>query len=54
MATRKRKTKLRKPSIKSALKDLLKYATGNGSSREGNPYMKPEVRNALKALGEEE
>lgn len=33
-----------------ALAILMRYAIGNGSSREGNPYSKPEVMYACHAL----
>jgi hypothetical protein len=46
------KRKLKKLSCKKALKDLLEYAVGNRGSREGNPYMKEEVKQATIALGE--
>jgi hypothetical protein len=59
MATKK-KAKRAKKKIKviaakrcnRLLKNLLAYAVGNRGSREGNPYMKPEVKAAAKALGE--
>ena len=39
-------------SLDSALRWLLNYAVGNGSNRQGNPYGKDEVVNALKVLAE--
>lgn len=39
---------------RKALKELLEYAVGNRGSREGNPWMKPQVQAAAIALGEGE
>lgn len=42
-----------KASCKKVLTDLYQYAVGNRGSREGNPYMKPEVGAARKFLGDD-
>ncbi len=39
-------------SLDSALRRLLNYCVGNGSNRQGNPYGKDEVVDALKVLAE--
>jgi len=38
------------PAMYEALQNLLEWAKGNRGAREGNPYCKPEVRQALKVL----
>ena len=38
------------PAMYDALQNLLEWAKGNREAREGNPYCKPEVRQALKVL----
>lgn len=38
---------------RDALRELIEYAKGNRESREGNPYTKPTVKQAIKVLGEE-
>ena len=38
------------PAMYEALQNLLEWAKGNREAREGNPYCKPEVRQALKVL----
>lgn len=36
--------------LKKALANLLEWAVGNRGSKSGNPYMFPEVKNALEVL----
>ena len=38
------------PVMYDALQNLLEWAKGNRGVKEGNPYCKPEVRQALKVL----
>ncbi len=38
------------PAMYDALQNLLEWAKGNRGVKEGNPYCKPEVRQALKVL----
>ena len=38
------------PAMYEALQNLLEWSKGNREAREGNPYCKPEVRQALKVL----
>ena len=38
------------PAMYEALQNLLEWAKGNRGVKEGNPYCKPEVRQALKVL----
>jgi hypothetical protein len=49
----KRKSKKRKPNrLRKAFYELYQYSVGNRGSREGNPYLKPEVAKARKLLGD--
>ena len=36
---------------KQHLANVLRWAVGNGSSKTGNPYSKPEIQDALSHLG---
>lgn len=37
---------------KQHLANVLRWAIGNGSDKQGNPYGKPEIREALKHLSQ--
>lgn len=50
MPAKRRKKKARPNRYKKALENLLEYTVGNRGSREGNPYMKPEVKTAARLL----
>ena len=45
---------MKRPNKKTvkALCDLLEWAKGNRGSKDGNPYMMPEVKAALKHLAD--
>jgi hypothetical protein len=40
--------------LRVVLRDLVEYAVGNRGSRTGNPYLVPEIIEALRVLGEPE
>lgn len=42
------------PDLRPALRNLVDYAAGNRGSRTGNPYMVPEMKDAIRALGGED
>ena len=50
VASRRPSAEKRAEVLEKALCFLLRYAVGNGSGREGNPYGKVEVEEAMKAL----
>jgi hypothetical protein len=43
----------RREDLVNALHELVRYATGNRGSKEGNPYGKKEIENALRVLAKE-
>ena len=45
--------KPKKSEAIDALEILLRWATGNGSSRGGNPYAVPEIKHALGVIARE-
>jgi len=51
-STPKPKAAPKRPNRRRALYDLTSFSVGRRGSRDGNPYSKPEVRAALRALGD--